>query len=170
MDSCYAPYTKHHRYWTGLSLLVRCCLFTIFGISYDVHSNLFWIVIAVSLILLFRLCYGGKIYKKKRTAFLEIFFFSNLGSLAFLLIYNNNSCEALTISASLSMIAFTGMLIYHVHLEISKVSYCKQCKANIKLMFLKFKMDEEELEELDHKTPKGLSTTYINLRETLIDN
>ena len=41
MDSYHAPYTKHHRYWTGLSLLVRCCLFTIFGISYDVHSNLF---------------------------------------------------------------------------------------------------------------------------------
>ena len=72
------------------------------------------------------------------------------------------------------MIAFMGMLIYHVHLEISKASYYKQCKANLKLMFLKFKssqgeMDEEELEKLEHKTPKGLSTTYINLRDSLID-
>ena len=47
MDVYHAPYTKHHRYWTGLGLLINCLLFAIFGVS-DVLTNLMSINTACS--------------------------------------------------------------------------------------------------------------------------
>ena len=53
LDTYHAPYTKGHRYWTGMGLLICCCLFTIFATSYSVRSNLLWILLAVSFLLKF---------------------------------------------------------------------------------------------------------------------
>ena len=55
LDTYHAPYTKKHRYWTGLGLLLRCCLFTIFGTSYSIQNNFFWIIIGIIAILIIRL-------------------------------------------------------------------------------------------------------------------
>ena len=35
MDAYHAPYSKRHRYWTGLMLLTRCVLFLAFAFNAD---------------------------------------------------------------------------------------------------------------------------------------
>ena len=56
---------RHHRYWTGLGLLVRCCLFTIFSSSYNIQKNLFWISFSVIFMIAIRQLF--KVYQKKTT-------------------------------------------------------------------------------------------------------
>ena len=70
MDAYHAPYTRHHRYWTGLGLLVRCCLFTIFSSSYNIQKNLFWINFSVMFMIAIRQPF--KVYQKKTTNYLEL--------------------------------------------------------------------------------------------------
>ena len=65
---------------------------------------------------------------------------------------------------------------YHMNIEITKhVTLYQKFKA--KLILLHFKSsqrggggNEDELDQLDDNEPKRLSTTYIDLRETLIDS
>ena len=63
MDAYHAPYTKGHRYWTGLGLLIRCCLFTIFATSYCVHLNMLWILLALIFMLTIR--HVSVVYQRK---------------------------------------------------------------------------------------------------------
>ena len=115
MDVYHAPYTKHHHYWTGLGLFIRCLLFAIFGVS-DVPTNLMSINTAVVFLLAIRIFSRNTVYQSRLADFLELLFLSNLGILAVLLLFSNTRCEVLNASASISFIAFVFMIIYHVQI------------------------------------------------------
>ena len=175
MDAYHAPYTKHHRYWTGLGLLIRCCLFTIFGTSYSIRTNLTSIAIAVVILLVIRLASTSQLYNNKIVGLLELFCLCNLGILAVVLLCNLTLCTAKTVSASLLFVAFSCMLLVHLYQEIEKSSIkCKNIKHSIYKCFAEYRaksdtQDDDNGEVL--KLPQGTSTTsYFNLRESLIDS
>ena len=172
MDAYHAPYTRHHRYWTGLGLLVRCCLFTIFSSSYNIQKNLFWISFSVIFMIAIRQLF--KVYQKKTTNYLELFYFTNLGVLCAALQYRYDSCYLLNISAALSFVVFLCTLVYHVTLQM-RAYFPNYNQIKNKLLHSMFKTKatsntttDQEILEAD--ICKGHSTTYVELRETLIDS
>ena len=112
MDAYHAPYTKHHRYWTGLGLLICCLLFAIFGVSDGVPTNLMSINTAVVFLLAIRIFSCNTVYQSRLADFLELLFLSNLGILAVSLLFSSTRCEVLIVSVSISFIAFVFMIIY----------------------------------------------------------
>ena len=120
MDVYQAPYTKYHCYWTGLGLLIRCCLFTK---SYSTVINLMSMSAAVTLLLVIRIASSGKLYRNVVVGMLELFFLSNLGILATVLLVNATLCVVITVSVSLSLIGFVGVLFYHLHHETKKAIF-----------------------------------------------
>ena len=169
MDAYHAPYTRHHCYWTGLGLLVRCCLFTLFGISYNLKDNLFWITLAVLFLLTIRL--ASTVYQKNIANLFEIIFLVNLAVLALTLSYSSTSCTVLSVSVSVSFVGFVCILGYHIYIKV-KVMKCSMFKRYLQkiLAIVKSKpLAADENEENDNQ-PEEYSVSYIELRETLIDN
>ena len=171
-DAYQAPYTKHHRYWTGLGLLIRCCLFTIFGTSYNVHKNLFWISLAVILVLAIRLSVYSPVYRKKMTSILEVLHFVNLGALSVALQYGN-FCIVTTLSTAFSLVLFLFTLIYHISCQVreSSVTYIKLI-GKMQHLILRTKLKPCKTSEnvvLASKSEDHPSTTCIELREELIE-
>ena len=175
MDVYHAPYTKHHRYWTGLGLFIRCLLFAIFGTSCHVPINLMSISTAVTVLLTIRIASRNTVYQSRLPDFLELLFLSNLGILAVILLFDNTRCEVLNASASISFIAFVFMIIYHVHIElIRNIPMCNTLMESIKDVIFKRKLqplkEEGVVEAPQSKDLSKYSTTYLELREKLIDN
>ena len=174
LDAYNAPYMKNCRYWTGLGLLIRCCLYTTFGVSYkySVHSNLFWMIIAVGLLFLVRVCHSSSVYRKKLVDFLEIFFLANLGAVAVLLYRGNKFCEVLTVSASLSFAVFIGISVCHIYFETKRhFSPCNHFARKLKSHISSKNSSAKSRDELVITgKPEHHSTTYMELRESLIDN
>ena len=120
MGVYHAPYTKHHRYWTGLGLFIRCLLFAIFGVSDGVPTDLMSINTAVVCLFTIRIFSRNTVYQSRLADFLELLFLSKLDILAVSLLYSSTRCEMLNVSDSISFIAFIFMIIYHVHIELLK--------------------------------------------------
>ena len=172
MDAYHAPYTKHHRYWTGLGLLIRCCLFTINATSDSVHSNLLWIILAVTVMLAIRLASSTAVYQTNIANLFELVYLINLLVLASLLLYNDRVCAILTSSASFSLFVFILIIIYHLHLVIKANADCySPLKEKIKQAIRKKSSEPHtSLKGEALQEPKKPSTTYFELREPLIDS
>ena len=171
MDAYHAPYTKHHRYWTGLGLLIRCCLFTIFGTSYSTGIILMSIIVAVIFLQVMNRASSGVVYRNKVVSLLELFYLTNLGILAAVLQVNDTLCAAITVSISLSFIVFVGTLLYHLHQETKQNRLYKMIKKNIYIIVMtKTKCGSSDKEENDIISEQGSTTSFIQLRESLIDS
>ena len=172
MDAYHAPYTKHHRYWTGLGLLIRCCLFTIFATSYSVRSNLLWIILAVTVMLTIRQASSTAVYQKNTANLFELVYLINLLVTASLLRYNDRVCAVLTTSASFSLFVLILIILYHLHLVIKANTNCySPLKEKIKQAIRK--KSSESLTNLKSEALQESnkpSTTYFELREPLIDS
>ena len=165
LDAYYAPYNKHCRYWTGLSLLLRCILFVAIG-----FSTWFWTVVSMIVLLLAHAVYRGGIYQKKVASILEIVYVANLGFFYLISLYTEKRCEALMASISVSFILFIGITVYHVYLELVRSHIYKFEKLMERLTSI-CKIPSKLPAELPHDNSKdGSTTTYIQLRESLIDN
>jgi hypothetical protein len=76
LDSYYAPYKSHTRYWTGFLLLVRCCLYLIFSFNSDTCNNMSVIVSFSAVFAVSWIC--GGVYSKHHTNVLEAATYLNL--------------------------------------------------------------------------------------------
>ena len=173
MDAYHAPYTKHHRYWTGLGLLIRCCLFTIFGTCNNRRIILMSITTVVILFLVINRASSGKLYRNKVVGLLELFYLTNLGILATVLLVNDALCAAITASISFTFVGFAGTFFYHLHQETKMNNSYKRMRNKIYEIVITKKsktgttIDEEDI----ILSPKqGASNSYIELRESLIDS
>ena len=168
MDAYHAPYTKHHRYWIGLGLFIRCCLFTIFGTSYSMGINLMTICITITLLLVIRIASTGKLYRIKVVGLLELFYLSNLGILATVLLVDDTLCAAIAASTSLSLTVFAGTLLYHLHQETKNNKLYKRIRENlIKGITTTKAICGTSDKEDEHVIPEQKTTTrHFELRET----
>ena len=173
MDAYHAPYTKHHRYWIGLGLLIRCCLFTIFGTCNNARIILMSITTVVILLLVISRVSSGILYRNKVVSLLELFYLSNLGILATVLLVNDALCAAITASISLSFVVFVGTFFYHLHQEtkIMKNSYKRMRNKIYETIITKITKTGTIDEEDKIMSPEqGASSSYFELRESLIDS
>ena len=172
MDAYHAPYTKHHRYWTGLGLLIRCCLFIIFGISNSIRMILMSIIMTVTLLLVVSRALTSVLYRTKVVGLLELFYLTNLGILATVLLVYDTLCAAIKVSVTFSFIVFLGTLLYHLHQETKQNSLYKMITKHISKMFIimKIRCGTSVKEEKDEISEQGATTSYFALRESLIDS
>ena len=116
-DAYTGPYRANHHYWTGLLLIVRIALLTIFSLnqSNDPTINLL-VVIVFATGLLIWLYFTGWVYGSLLNLF-EVFFLSNLAFTStfalFELSNNKRSPTVIYSSTGITLVIFVGIILYH---------------------------------------------------------
>ena len=177
MDAYHAPYSKRHRYWTGLTLLIRCVLFFAFTSSYkddEVLENMYITTIVLIAIFIFKSC-TTKTYKYFYINLLENCFFLNLAVLSATLYYLRGEssdsdakvCWCVTASLSVSLVLFGGILAYHAYLIFNKT----RCVIFLKdAIHAKLMNREKNTTPLLNPVQKVPTTTTVILREELLES
>ena len=117
-DAYTGPYKSKFRYWTGLLLLIRVVLYTVYAMNIDGDPsiNLLATTIAI-LLLLVHLIAVGKVYRSKLLGILELSFLLNvivLSVSSLFAVHINKDQEIVTnISVFLAIVTFGGIVIGH---------------------------------------------------------
>ena len=124
LDAYTGPFKIKHRYWTGLLLLVRVCLFLIFSLNSlgDPTINLL-AVVAVSFYLLTHISLIGGVYKMWSLNLLENAFILNLGILSAAVgFYQDNTSTVIPAitctSVGISFVLFAIIVLCHLVVKV----------------------------------------------------
>ena len=114
-DAYTVPYRDNHRYWTGLLLIARIILLTIFHINYrnDISLNLF-VIVLISFGLVGWLGVCRWVYEYPLNNFLEVVFLSNLGLTSVAVYFEKGNTVAINISTILALTMFIAIILYHL--------------------------------------------------------
>lgn len=157
LDAYHAPYSPHHRYWTGLGLIVRCCLFAIFSTSYNMQKNRFWINITLIILLCYSQIFCRKIYPRKFCDLLELFYLVNMATLSATLLYSDN-LYPLTVSVVLALLVFLVTFMYHITLLVRDHFNSDKVLKNI---FIKLKQNSR-VSKKKRRYSSRMSKPFIN--------
>ena len=147
LDAYTGPYKNKYRYWTGLLLIIRLLLTTVFsyttGTMPIINNYIISFITSVLLIL------SKGVYRKRYLNVLEIFHLLNLGSLC---LFNGLSdhigfgCYTTVIltgvSVGMSLLAFIATLIIHIFKKRCS-NYCVKKRAERHELFLQNEKEEE---------------------------
>ncbi len=117
LDSYYAPYEDHTRYWTGFHLLVRCALYVVFSFDSvgEINNSLLAIIIAFTvMIVIARL--SVKIYKSFYVNAIEALVYLNLIILSAAASNGANSRALVYALVGKVFAIMIGITVYHFHL------------------------------------------------------
>ena len=123
-DAYTGPYKMKHRYWTGLLLLIRVCIFLIFSLNTlgDPTINLLTITTLVLVILTY-LSVVGWVYKEWHVNLIEIIFILNLGILSATTLYkistNSSILSATNTSVAIAFVLFISISVCHFIVKIT---------------------------------------------------
>ena len=171
LDSYYAPYKNHTRYWTGFLLLVRCALYIIFAFA-STDTNLLTIVLTFTAIGLIT-CYL-RVYSNKPVNLIEACIYMNLIVLSATALTGRNAAGLVYFLVAL---VFTIMILLCAHqfylLYIAKTAPWQKLKNK----WLEFRKNSKALISEDKLKPdssldehKPVTKTVIELREPLLDD
>jgi hypothetical protein len=175
-DAYTGPFKIKHRYWTGLLLLVRVCLFLIFSLNSlgDPTINHLAIV-AVSFCLLTYISLVGGIYKLWSLNLLENVSILNLGIVSAAVgLYQDNTntvVPAITCtSVSISFVLFVLIILFHLAIKILSSQRGRTLKDTLQRKFLKAKREVELKEpgvsegyELKQPTVAAVTQSVVNV-------
>ena len=123
LDSYYAPYEKHTRYWTGFLLLARCALYIMF--SYDslghTTKSLFAINAAFTAILSMALL-SYTIYTSFFVNMIEGLVYANLLVLSAAISNDISSPTLVNILIGMVFTIMIGIILYHFHIHYTTKS------------------------------------------------
>ena len=129
LNAYQTPYNKKHRYWTGFMLLVRCILLlesTIYHRNHALLTNMYSLTLVTTGILTIK-TFSSNIYKNIYMSTLELGYLLNLVILSMTLHYlkgkgssDDALCKSISVSIAISMVMFTGILMYHAFLQLKK--------------------------------------------------
>ena len=165
LDSYYAPYNKHTRYWTGFLLLVRCALYGTF--SFGETRSLLAICVTFTLILAYECLLPGKVYSKSCNNILEIVMFTNLTILA---AATSADVSSPALMYSLIGVVFSIMMaiifyqFYSIYIAESAVA------TKLRSMRLRRIQEARVAEQAPENKATAISSTTIELREPLLDD
>lgn len=192
MDAYHAPYKKQTRYWTGLLLLTRCGLFLTFAFNSVGSSKVN--LLAVSSVCIALAVLKERVYEKHYNDILESSFVLNLCifSIATLFITEEGSGSQYilsSISVGTAFITFTGIILFHLYLQLDKTVIMGKVKTYIQdsrlysMVFLKEASSLEavekngvELKSIDRRTTELTlvesltDSTVVVLREPLLES
>ena len=121
MRMYHIPYTPKHRYWTGLLLLFRVCIYLIpvFNSSNDPRIALLSTIFIMSILFLYIAMFGVTIYENWLVNAMEIFTYFNLTVLCLFTWYINdaggNQDAVTNISIGIIFVQILLVLSYHVY-------------------------------------------------------
>ena len=165
LDAYTGPYKDKYRYWTGLLLIVRLLLTTVFSFTTGTvpqYNN--YIIAFISSALLFL---SRGVYRNNVLNLLEYFYFFNLvwlslvNSLSNHMGYSYHTTIMLTaVSVSISLFAFVGIVLSHILKKYcGSKSKCTRRQGN------DFQLHREDVEDEEMYSPAEF---VINDREPLI--
>ena len=168
LDSYYAPYNTHTRYWTGFLLFVRCVLYmySVFSLG-DTHKSL------VSIIITFTALVGvvwisSKVYTSRIANTVEVSVYLNLIILSAVSTNSMVSAKLFNTLVALVFVTMLGIIIYHFHLLcIAQSALWTKMKEHIISKPHTNPPPDTEVTSTPHNVP---STSVIELREPLLDN
>ena len=120
----HGPFRDEHRYWNGLLLVVRCCLFLVFAFNAlgNPNVNLLTIVTSTIMLLVLLLFAGGRIYKNWYLQALDVSYIVNIGILAAATYYvrcaGGNQTALAYVSVGIALLTFIGIVVYHAITQI----------------------------------------------------
>lgn len=177
-DAYTGPYKHQHRYWTGLLLLVRVTIFTVFSSNQanDPSINLLTILIAATILLVFASFVG--VYKSWKINILEIVFLLNLGFLSgatfYRLLRNDSLVLTTTISVSIAFIVFILITMNHFVRQLMSLRKMKNLNSYIVSHIANhFQMEHKEVTtDINNNiiAMKDITHTSVELKELLLDN
>ena len=175
LDSYYAPYEKHTRYWTGFLLLIRCALYIVFSLDSLVVSTRSIIITFTALTVIAWL--SVRIYKNFYANAIEASVYLNLIILA---VFTTNSPAVWLVYPLVSVVFVTmiGIVVYHLHsIHIAKSTVWLKVKAKVFCKYRLFNMSASERTPLltptntsSHDPHKIISKTVVHLREPLLES
>ena len=172
LDSYYAPYKNHTRYWTGFLLLVRCALYIVFSLSSESKS-------LVTITLTFTVIgfgigyfYAWRIYKSKLVNLIEAGVYLNLIVLSVTALTDLNTAALVYSLVGLVFVVMIALIAHQFHLRyIAKTALWLRLKNK----WPRFKKVSSEIRTSDntinpsHDQHKLVTKTVIELREPLLD-
>ena len=175
-DAYTGPFKANHRYWTGLLLIVRIMLLTIFSLnrSNDPAVNLLCIIVFL-VILLAWLYVSGWIYESMLNNFLELTFLLNLtltsAAALFELSNQKHSPTVIYTSTGIAFMVFVGIVIYHAQRQLRLT--VKGAKLTSKLTKLLCSKKDEDVEEVQLQckleSPPQVMCTVVELTQPLLE-
>ena len=185
IDAYHAPYKRVTRYWTGLTLLLRCIFFMIFALNSRGNDGVnLLIVSSVSAGLATLAWMHHGLYAKLFNDILEGAFILNLCVFAAATYHVKQTGErqdnVANASVGVAFSAFIYILLYHAYISVSKTSIWKKIlhpKAKQYLITLGLynnkrsneKHDGEYDNELQSFLGQAPTTSSIELRESLLE-
>ena len=158
-DAYTGPYRANHRYWTGLLLLVRIVLLTIFfqNQSNNPVKNLFAItVISVCLLAYFAGVKGT--YQNRIHNYLELVFLCNLCltlvAVLFELSNDERSPTPICISTVTAFLIFVGIVLYHAQRQVFLTKAGANLKNKIIQLYFLSKNNSDHLELQASQVPQ----------------
>ena len=124
LDVYHGPFKNKHRYWSGLLLVTRFCLFLVFAFNVNGDTRVNILAIAVCLIGLLAIFFLFTVYKAWYLNVLEASFIINLLLLHvavgtyYVEISGGNQSALTYTSVSVAFATFCGLVIYHSCLQI----------------------------------------------------
>lgn len=126
IDAYHAPYRDHHRYWTGLFLLLRCVLLVTFALNSlgDPSVNLLAITTVCFVVGTLSWIIGG-VYSQRILDALEAAFILNLGMFAAATYHTRasvggNQAVAANISIGIAFLLFLAIVIAQIVIRLMK--------------------------------------------------
>ena len=130
LDVYHGPFKSKHRYWIGILLVTRFCLFLVFAFNVNGDTNVNILAITVCLIGLQSIIFQFNVYKAWYLNFLEASFIINLLVLANGTYYvetSGGNQKALTYtSVSVAFATFCGIAVYHSCLQVKDTMVFKK--------------------------------------------
>ena len=172
------PYKANHRYWTGLLLIVRIVLLTIFSLNRINNPTINLLAITlVSITLLLLLYFTGWVYSSWLNNCLEVFFLSNLCFTSTAVLYelsnNAHSSAVIYTSTGITFVVSVGLVIYHVQQRLHLMRSGAKFKAFLRVGLDKSVVNDDNKvlhSEEDVQPPQNVTYTVIKLSELLQDD
>ena len=181
-DAYTGPYKIKHRYWTGLLLLIRVCLFLVFSLNTfgNPMINLLTVCITMSCLLAYLSLIGG-VYKLWWLSVIETAFILNLlilSSAGFYQINTGTTIKPITYtSTGITLVLFISIFIYHIVLKVTKTKFGQKTKlmlTNHHHLLTKLKSDgPNELKikcsRIRLKSKDEVTYSEVKLEESLLE-
>jgi predicted outer membrane repeat protein len=184
LESYYAPYTVHTRYWTGFLLLIRGSLYLIFSFYSLENTSISLLAInivftgLVALHLVGLLCFSHRLYSKLHNNIIELSIYLNLVVISAASLAQINHQKTLVFSlVGLVFATLLGTVLYHFHIiHIAKLQVWLQFKERVlacKEKLYATKITSAPSPPVDaiipsHDPHKNVTHSEIELREPLL--
>ena len=181
LDAYHGLFKTEHRYWNGLLLVVRSCLFLVFAFNRlgNPNINLLAIGVCTTALLALLLLIGGNVYANWYLQILDISFTVNTGVFAAVTIYlrhtGGNRAALVYTSVGIALVTFAGIIIYHVTIQLKDsrvwrdIIHPKLQRHRRQWVAVPLE-DPVEDGDPDIAPPIPPTRTFIDLRETLLED